>query len=367
MTKLRSVIQIVPRAPGGRDGVADYACLLGSQLRRVYGIETSFVPFAPLSESPSRGFEVHPPLRSMSIRLRASSDQAVILHYVNYGYNRRGVPVWLPRAIRAIRGQGKLLTVFHELYATGSPRQSAFWLRPLQRRIARAIAAISDLALVSSDSMRDQLLGLETRTQVLVHPVPSNFGEPNLASVALTERDPHRWVICGGNELIERSLRSFLRIAPQIDPTISPRELVVIGGAEKAALRESLERAPDLRTFYHPEIDGEMASKILGGCAFGWIDYFVRPDVPLPLILKSSAFAAFCAHGVIPVMPNLGIPIRCRDDVLPGPFYVSPAEQHLPSVSERGKAARSTYDWYQRNASSAHLAQIIERALRSSE
>ena len=44
-------------------------------------------------------------------------------------------------------------------------------------------------------------------------PVMSNFGEPSLTETDLAGRDPHRWLICGGIELLERSLRSFVETA----------------------------------------------------------------------------------------------------------------------------------------------------------
>jgi hypothetical protein len=63
----------------------------------------------------------------------------VILHYVNYGYQTRGVPFALLRFARELRGQlrGQWVTTFHELYAWGPPWKSEFWLRPLQVKIAR--------------------------------------------------------------------------------------------------------------------------------------------------------------------------------------------------------------------------------------
>jgi hypothetical protein len=361
MTGSPRVIQIVPHAPGERDGVADYAQTLARRLREIYGMETVFVPNAPVSvaSTPDR-FAVLPSLRTLSTELPESA-RAVILHYVNYGYSSRGIPGWLPRVIRSAKGPRTLLTIFHELYARGLPWQSAFWLRPLQRRIARSLAALSDFGLVSSECSKLELCALAPESRVLVHPVPSNFGEPNLSSAQLNGRDPRRWIICGGKELVERSLLSFLQNARRIEPARVPRELFVVGGSASDKIRD-LTKKTRFDVTYHPEIEAEAASAILSTCSYGWIDYFVQGDLPLAMILKSSAFAALCAHGVIAVTPHRDAEISHRGDRLPGPFFIARDTQSLPSSSDQDDVAGATYAWYQRNARSPHLAKIIHDA-----
>jgi hypothetical protein len=236
-------------------------------------------------------------------------------------------------------------------------------LIPLQRRIARTIAQISNLCIVSSDVLREQLQRLAPNACSIVHPVFSGFGEPALLADQLAQRDPHRWVICGGTELIERSLRSFRSRLSSIPEPFAPRELFVIGGAENATLRELLTKERKVDARYFPEVDAATASEILASCAFGWIDYFEAPAISTAAILKSSAFAAYCAHGVIPVFPQAGSLIALCDDALPGPFYAGSAEQNLPTEMERSNAAQSIYAWYQRNSSSSHLAESVAAAL----
>ena len=130
-------------------------------------------------------------------------------------------------------------------------------------------------------------------------------------------------------------------------------------GATNPRVRQTLGREKKIRTHYYPEVDAKIASEILASCAFGWIDYFHRPDVPMPLILKSTAFAAYCAHGVIPVFPHGGATVALGRDALPGPFYVAPTGQELPGESERPTAAQAVYSWYGRNATAVHLAATL--------
>ncbi len=332
MKSASRILQIVPRAPGQREGVGDYASALAAGLERTHGYTTEFVTGATLADP----------------QWRPAPALAVILHYVNYGYQARGIPCWLPRRVGQIQELcgGRLITIFHELYASSSWRRSAFWLQPLQKRIARALARSSAACLVSSAVLAEQLQQLEPAAQVIVRPVLSTLGEPTLSPAQIAGRDPQRWIICGGTELIRRSLRSFR----------APGELFVVGGAEQPDIRRTLDSA-----HYLPNVEAAVASEILSSCAYGWIDYFENPEVPTAAILKSTAFAAYCAHGVLPVFPAPGSAIALEGDALPGPF--SPA--HLPAESARPALAQATYDWYGRYASAAHLAESVAAVLAS--
>jgi hypothetical protein len=340
-----NVLQIVPKIPGDRDGVGDYALGLAKILSTDFGITTSFVVASELESS-------------------RKNHEHVILHYVNYGYQKRGVPFGLLSSLRNLRrnSRGRFVTVLHELYASGPAWRSAFWLQPFQRYIARSIARISDVCLVSSETMLHQLRALWPDVCAEVQPVFSNFGEPSLSD-QFSKRDPHRWVICGGTALIERSLRSFRAILNRIPEFLSPRELFVLGGSDNPVTRSLLADLANVRVDYRPQIDAEEASQVISTCSFGWLDYFHRPDVPSDVILKSSAFGAMCAHGVITVFPHRGSPIAIGGDALPGPYFMDAQFVELPAANDREKIASQAYHWYQRHASSEHRGRTIARAL----
>jgi hypothetical protein len=234
----------------------------------------------------------------------------------------------------------------------------------MQMHIARTVARLSAISIVSNEFQQAQLEQLAPETNVVLQPVASNFGEPALSFAELGERDPHRWIICGGTELVERSLASFWQSAPLIAAPFSPRELFVVGGVERTETRARLGGPEEIRTHYHPNVEAKVASEILSTCAFAWIDYFDQPRVPMATILKSTAFAAFCAHGVIPVFPHDGSSIHLRQDKLPGPFFVTGSGQNLPSEQERAPVAQSMHLWYRRNASSLQLAQTVAATIR---
>src|SRR5262249_165913 len=112
-----------------------------------------------------------------------TNARAVVLHFSGYGYQKRGVPVWLVQGLpiwsrRA--GGGPLLTIFHWLYATGRPWQSALWVSPLQKQIARSILHLSSAAITTTDLHRKCLSEWRDgdAIKITAMPVLSNVGEP---------------------------------------------------------------------------------------------------------------------------------------------------------------------------------------------
>jgi hypothetical protein len=359
---LSTLLQIVPRVPGGIDGVGDYALTIAEKLRAKFGWNSLFATFQTSSPVNATGFEVVP-LETL-INDTARKYNHTLLHYVNYGFQKRGVPFRLLSILRGLRGQhhGKLVTIFHELYASGPPWSSAFWLQPLQIHLAKSVGRLSDACIVSSDNFLSELKRLVPTAPVELHPVPSGLGEPSLSPNQVADRDPHRWAIVGGTRLAERSLRSFCHILARIPDSIAPRKLLVLGGVDNPATRSML-RDLAVESDYRPRIIATNASEILRTCSFAWFNYFHRPDVETSVILKSSAFAAACAHAVVPVFPHRGSAVSLDGDRLPGPFFIEPDRCEIPDAPARPQIAADIYAWYQRHASSEHLIQGIAKTL----
>jgi hypothetical protein len=359
---LSTLLQIVPRVPGGIDGVGDYSLTVAEKLRAKFRCDTLFATFKTSSGENAAGFEVVP-LESL-ISDAARKYEHTLLHYVNYGFQKRGVPFRLLSILRELRRQhhGKLITIFHELYASGRPWSSAFWLQSLQIQLAKSVGRLSDACIVSSDNFLSEVKRLVPTAPVELHPVPSGLGEPSLSPNQIADRDPHRWAIVGGTGLAERSLRSFRQLLGRIPESIAPRKLLVLGGIDNLSTR-SLLGDLTLESDYRPRIPAADASEILRTCSFAWFNYFHRPDVETSVILKSSAFAAACAHAVIPVFPHRGSAVSLDGDRLPGPFFIESDRCEIPDAQVRPQIAADIYAWYQRHASSEHLIQGIAKTL----
>jgi hypothetical protein len=359
---LSTLLQIVPKVPGGIDGVGDYAFTIAKKLREKFECNTVFATFKTSSAENVGGFEVLS-LDRLFDQPSRKYDQ-VLLHYVNYGFQRRGIPIRLLSILRALRKRhrGKLVAIFHELYASGPPWTSAFWLRPVQMHLSKAVARLSDECIVSSGNFFSELGRMAPDAHVQVHPVPSGLEEPALSPNQIVDRDPHHWAIVGGTALVERSLRSFCRLMRRIPDSIAPRTLFVLGGNENPTTRSLLVDLA-IESDYRPRIAAAHASEILKSCSFTWFDYFVHLGVETSVVLKSSAFAAACAHAAIPVFPHCGSEISVDGDKLPGPFFIEPDRSEIPDADARGKIASAIYNWYQRHASSDSLIQVIANTL----
>lgn len=337
--------------------MGDYALGLARLLARDHSVQTIFA--IPKVEAKCvEEFEVRTIDPKTNASLTSKGADWILLHYVNYGYQARGLPTWMPGFLKRLGApaQPPLFTIFHELYATSSPRHSAFWLQPWQKRIARDVARLSKHCVVSSGTVAEQLRALVSEAKIFIQPVPSNFGEPALSPAQLAGRDPQRWAICGGTAMVLHNLRSLARHRPFLPAEVQPNELFVIGGTETAETHAAIRSLNDLKISYHPAVTIETASELLATCAFGWLDYLDRRTVPLEVILKSSSFSAFAAHGVIPVFPWGGSPLCLDGNCVPGPFFANRQQSKLPAPNERDSAACGIYEFYQRHAAMRNIA-----------
>jgi hypothetical protein len=229
------VIQIVPRLPPAIDGVGDYAFLLAKQLRTAHGIQTRFIVCDPNWKP-----EVRPPISGLrspvlldgfpvyQLKERTAKEllrvlnqptmpPTVLLQYVGYGYQTKGCPIWLPRSLRAWRNQSsvirgsvvtsrasdfqsptspRLVTMFHELYASGPPWRLVFYHGLIQRWIVRKIHQMSSFSLTST-VWTERLLNQVGRGMVFRQPVPSNIPASVIARRLRSSGGPWNVLIFG--------------------------------------------------------------------------------------------------------------------------------------------------------------------------
>src|SRR5882724_4983623 len=123
------IVQIVPRLAPTVTGVGDYALLIAEELRRAHGISTRFIVGDPHWDGPAnvnRFSVAKVAARSANDLVRSLAEEPgmqtpVLLHYVGYGYQKRGCPIWLVRGLaqwRSGAAERRLFTMFHELYAS---------------------------------------------------------------------------------------------------------------------------------------------------------------------------------------------------------------------------------------------------------
>jgi hypothetical protein len=333
------ITQITTGLPPQVDGLGDYAFLLGRALQQ-RGVDSRFV-IPPTQAAPvALGFLV----RSLTGRsptdlsdaLEAGPAETVLLHFVGYGYAPSGLCGWLVAGLRrwkAKEGARRLVTVFHELYATGPPWQRSFWVSPLQRRIARDLAALSDAALTTSSANAATLARWRPDLKVIVSPVFSNVGEC-AAPVPLASRGPFGVIF--GKEASRRRAYAALENAGRAVGDglrwLGVERLWDIGPpmpAPPAVAGLPVERLGAL--------DAAAVSARLVQARAGLADY------PLHVLTKSGVMAAYFAHGLLAVNTS-------TDGTLPhgieeGRHFVQPFRLSNPTFRAQS-VADAGYTWY---------------------
>lgn len=161
---MSALLHIAPQLPPAVDGVGDYCWHLWRHWPESTG-EWAFAAMGNLEATRQHWPEAHlfgfrPNATSVLEAISSAGAQTVVLHYVGYGYNPKGVPLWLPRALEHWRSRtsGRLVTMFHEMYADSTPLRSPFWVKPWARQVIRRLVGASDAWITSCERYANQLV-----------------------------------------------------------------------------------------------------------------------------------------------------------------------------------------------------------------
>lgn len=356
------LIQIVPQLPPVVNGVGDYGLIVARQIRQDLGITTHFVVGDPNWDG-AKEIEDFPILKVPERSAKslqsilgeiALSSADILLQYVGYGYASRGCPVWLVKSLQQWKKEksaGKLITMFHEVYAARYPFwTSAFWTAPLQKRLAGNIVSMSDRVITNKPSYAAILSQLCPKKQlhIPVLPVFSNVGEPQQL-LPLTERK-NRLVVFGGAgnraKIYEQSISALNSICQQLNI----QEVIDIGPSINLPISE-INDVPIVSMGQQP---AEKVSAILQDSRVGFFNY------PLDFLTRSGTFAAYCAHGVIPVGLSSYAWGKEEDGLEANKHYwLADSQTDNLSLSVGQMIANQAHSWYQNHTISKHCQALI--------
>lgn len=331
---------IVPRLPPSIDGVGDYALSLAHILRH-NNIETIFLMFDPACATGLQieGFQVNKIARTAeSLASAVDTNFPVLLHYVNYGYEKRGCPIWLIKGIRQLRRikpDAFIMTFFHELYACGPINSSSFWLFPLQKYLASEIIRISDQHLTSIHDYANKIASLAVDPMInpIVYPVFSNIYAP--ASLKpLNERDP-AVVVFGQKHTRIRAYTVSKNILNDFCVQNDITEILDIG--PDIGFKPQLK---NVRVRQLGPLDVHELSEVMNNSYGGYIDYDHFPG----RMAKSTIFATYCSHGMLPICSNNNY--SEQDGLISDVNYLNARVDNVP-CSHHQKIVDMAKQWYE--------------------
>jgi hypothetical protein len=332
------LIQVVPRLSPERCGVSDHALMLAQELKSSFEIDSAFVVLNSdeRNEVPYLDFHCAPvQLHECCLSLSKGTSAVLLVHVSGYGYSRDGAPTELANVLTRISADSRfgIAAYFHEIFASGAPWTSAFWHKRRQQNAVRRIADICSL-VATNTCYHARWLNEETKrlpfSQVRHLPVFSTVGEA-AQPVPLSHREP-TVVVFGLAATRERAYR----------------ELTFLEGTLKAlGVREILDIGPDGNP--PSEVRGipvrrmgvlgasEVARELLR-CRYGYLSYSAIS------LAKSSIFAAYCAHGTVPVIacPFPDVVDGLRDGI----HVLSPKTVETAMRSGLDSCSTDAWQWY---------------------
>ncbi|MEH1902570.1 MAG: glycosyltransferase family 1 protein [Nostoc sp.] len=369
---LTHVTSIIPRLPPAIDGVGDYALNLARQLRKDFNIQTHFIvgntkwngaaeiegfPVSQISVGVA-GHRHHSP-DALPNLLSSDRSSSILLHYVGYGYAQRGCPVWLVDGLqhwKSLFPKRSLITMFHEVYASGPPWTSSFWLSPLQKNLAARLAKLSDRCITSKQLYAEIIANISQgkHDKIPFLPVFSNIGEPDKV-LPLLERQK-RLVVFGGVANRARVYRDSQTVLEYVCQRLNIQEIWDIGTPTEVNL-SSITKVPILEI---GQQSAEKVSKILVDSITAFSDY--NPD----FLAKSTIFASYCAHRLLPI--NTKGSASVVDGIEPGKHYWVPNSQgnELINDVEMQAIADNAYSWYQNHNLSMQVKTFAKYIITSS-
>lgn len=275
----------------------------------------------------------------------------VVVHFSGYGYARRGMCQWLVDELRVLRARHgdalRLLVVFHELFASGMPWRSAFWLAPLQSSIARRLARLADGLWTNTVHHADWLRGaVGDEVPLHVRPVFSNVGEPvDLPSWG--ERRPQ--VVVFGSAATRRRALSALHDNEPALAGLGITQLVEVGdGPGQSAMRL------DLPTRHLGRLSTQALGALLCMSQFGLLEY------PACYLGKSGVFAAYAAHGCVAL--NLSAQCGDADGLRAGSHYIAVRSAQDSEDDELSSMASRLNRWYGGHSLSVQASELLDAA-----
>lgn len=307
---------IVPAVPPEFNGLGDYT----RQLWRNWPEPTPDLWVAALKVPTGaeqawpgpRIRQLEPQRESLRRTLKESEATVVALHYVGYGYSPNGLPWWMADALVRWKQEsgGRLVTFFHELWATGPPWRKSFWTALPSRALAIRIQRHSDDWATSCHRYMKLLRSVEKRPglghQIPIGPNIVPIQEAPLRPWPLDSAEPIRALLFGAPRTRLLALRDHWSLLRHWGSTAVLESVHLVGRSPDSQVGQNIRwllKEIEVRTVVERY---DMDEK---GCS----EAITAANVALihnrwEILHKSGVYAASVAHGLCCVVPHCKVP-----------------------------------------------------------
>jgi hypothetical protein len=341
-------------------GVADYTAILSRRLVEVSGgaVEPVLVHAGRTSTD---AIEVDYPAVDLSGKCSAATlaetinqlagdaqgPTVVLLEYSGYGYAKRGAPLWLVRSLQRVCGETELplITMFHELYATGPPWTSAFWITYIQRYVAMRLAQCSRAVMTNRPLSAKWLrTRVDESTPIRTQSVFSNVGEPE-SILPFEDRDPYA-VVFGGSTMKNRLYKTLECNHAEFLSNLGVNRVIDLGPSNRCP--DSVSGVPAVAHGLQP---ASVISRYLERARVGLLQY------PVDHLTKSGIWASYAAHGVAPLVIS---DVSSSDPLEAGYHFLRlSSDDSLFRIPKLKRIGSQAWDWYQAKAHSRNAAHLF--------
>ncbi len=340
------LIQWVPNLPPRIDGIGDYALKLAHRLRDQHSIQTHFLVGNPHWTGPDiiEGF----PARALDSRSPAAVRQALtqlphaphLLHFVVYGYHKRGCPVWLLNALTDLHASGTHLhTAFHELEAhSWKPWSSVFWTSPIQKSLLRRLARISTFRYTNLELHRNRLHRWGSGPVALI-PNFSTLGEPQ-SLPPFAQRNRHL-ILFGRPAQRQLTLQHGGKHILPLCRLLGIERILDIGAPIPGHSLSDWQGIP----ITHTGRLSEAEIQHLFSTSLASFQHY-----PIHALGKSSIYAVSCAFGTLPFIHSDTPDLHACPPLVPGDDFFPVHFPHQPPQADHELFSNPT-----------HLAHLSER------
>jgi hypothetical protein len=259
----------------------------------------------------------------------------MLLQMSGYGYSTDGAPTLLADAMDTVKASGRFRAAvfFHEIHAVGPPWRSVFWHTRRQKKALSRVVAQCGLIVTSIEHNAKWLRQESQRhggVPVEQRPVFSTVGEAE-APAPFAQRNAAMVVfgLAGTRRLAYQQLSATKNL---ID-TLGIEEILDVG--PECQSPSALNGVPVKPMGLLPA--NELPA-VLSRARFGFVTHEWR------YLARSSVLAAYCAHGVVPVVA--GPFPRAVDGLAEGVHVVGPRTAEAVGQSGWESRSRAAWDWY---------------------